>query len=346
MLTGRRTEVLEPLAAELGARALAVDLADRRVDRLIDEVGDVDVLVANAALPASGRSWTSREQIDRALEVNLRAPMVLARVLASGWRRAGGATSCSISSLSGKSGAGPRVYSATKFGLRGFGQGLREDLHARGRGERRLPRLHPRRGDVPRPGAKLPGRRHERRPSGRGRVVDAIERDRGEVDVAPLRCGSARGSRRSRRRCRRGSSAWAGRRSLRARRRSGRQALAPVRAASPVSWLAAGGARPVSAATASSTSLASRGPSRALGRRLDAHDDLVAVELLEHDRAAAAHRRLDGLVEQLLDLERRHAGGQTGAQVDAVGLAQRHDGDVEHDELGTMTWSSPSAKVV
>src|SRR3569833_2785024 len=56
MLTGWRTEVLKPLAGELSAQVLAIDLADADdVQRLIDASGDVDVLLANAALPASGR---------------------------------------------------------------------------------------------------------------------------------------------------------------------------------------------------------------------------------------------------------------------------------------------------
>jgi len=56
ILTGRRVEVLGPLAAELGgARTLAVDLSDAAaVNRLVADVGDVDILVANAALPGSG----------------------------------------------------------------------------------------------------------------------------------------------------------------------------------------------------------------------------------------------------------------------------------------------------
>src|ERR1700691_490636 len=81
ILTGRRLDVLEPLTAELDrSRALAIDLSlPVEVDRLLVEAGDVDILVANAALPASGtlESFTM-EEIDRALNVNLRAPSPLA----------------------------------------------------------------------------------------------------------------------------------------------------------------------------------------------------------------------------------------------------------------------------
>src|SRR4051794_22394871 len=120
VLTGRRAEVLEPLAAEVGGRALAVDLVDRdAVAALARESAGVDALVANAALPASGDVLEyGVEQIDRALEVNLRAPIVLARLLGEGMAARGSGHLVFISSLSGKV-ATPRsaLYSATKFGL-------------------------------------------------------------------------------------------------------------------------------------------------------------------------------------------------------------------------------------
>ena len=56
VLSGRRLDVLEPLAKELGATAIAADLEDlAEVDRLMEEAGPIDVLVANAALSSSGR---------------------------------------------------------------------------------------------------------------------------------------------------------------------------------------------------------------------------------------------------------------------------------------------------
>src|SRR6476469_3036922 len=55
VLTGRRIEVLEPLAAELGATEIAADLANAEdVERLVEAAGRIDVLVLNAALPGSG----------------------------------------------------------------------------------------------------------------------------------------------------------------------------------------------------------------------------------------------------------------------------------------------------
>jgi NADP-dependent 3-hydroxy acid dehydrogenase YdfG len=137
VLTGRRLDALRPLADALGARVVLADLADRTgVGRCMDETGPVDVLVANAALPSSG-PLTEFEvpQIDRALDVNLRAPIIMARLAVPGMLERGRGHVVFISSISGKVAApGTSLYSATKFGLRGFALGLREDLHGTGVG--------------------------------------------------------------------------------------------------------------------------------------------------------------------------------------------------------------------
>src|SRR5262245_14481793 len=137
IVSGRRADALAPLADAIGARTVVADLADRAdVDRCMREAGPLDVLVANAALPASGplREFTP-EQIDRALDVNLRAPIMMARIAAVGMLERGRGQIVFISSISGKvAGPGTSMYSATKFGLRGFSLGLREDLHGTGVG--------------------------------------------------------------------------------------------------------------------------------------------------------------------------------------------------------------------
>lgn len=198
ILTGRRTDVLEPLAQELGARALAVDLADRdAVARLAAEAGDVEILVANAALPASGTlDDYSAEQIDRALEVNLRAPVVLAKLLSEGMVRRGHGHLVFISSVSGKVAAGgSALYSATKFGMRGFALGLREDLRASGVGVSTiLPGFIRDAGMFADAGVELPRGVGTRSPQDvAAAVVRAIERNASEIDVAPLslRVGTA-----------------------------------------------------------------------------------------------------------------------------------------------------------
>ncbi len=190
VLTGRRAEVLEPLAAELGGRAVAVDLADRdAVAELGAASADVDVLVANAGLPASGALTTfAGEELDRALDVNLRAPMVLARALVPAMVARGRGHVVLMSSLSGKTGqGGTAVYSATKFGLRGFGQGLRDDLHGTGVGVSVVfPGFISDAGMFADTGVALPRGVGTSTPEA---VAEAVRRgiveDRGELDVAP-----------------------------------------------------------------------------------------------------------------------------------------------------------------
>jgi short-subunit dehydrogenase len=159
--------------------------------------GAVDVLVANAALPASGQLLGFEPgQIDRALDVNLRAPIQLARALAPAMVERGHGHLVFISSLSGKAGSsGSALYSATKFGLRGFAQGLHEDLIGAGVGVTTVfPGFIRDAGMFHESGAKLPSYLGTRTPD---EVADAvlkgIDGRRLEVDVAPLglRLGTA-----------------------------------------------------------------------------------------------------------------------------------------------------------
>jgi short-subunit dehydrogenase len=198
VLTGRRAEVLDPLAAEVGGRAVACDLAEpAEVERLLGEVGNADVLVSNAALPGSGTlSSFSAEEIDRALAVNLRAPIQLARALSIGMQARGHGHLVFVNSMSGKAASGGgSVYSATKFGLRGFALGLREDLRDSGIGVSTVfPGFVSDAGMFHESGAKLPAWVATRTPEQvAGAVVRAVEHNRSEVDVAPLglRLGAA-----------------------------------------------------------------------------------------------------------------------------------------------------------
>jgi short-subunit dehydrogenase len=198
ILTARRVDLLEALAQETGGRALACDLTDRAaVLKLVEDAGAVDVLVANAGLPASGKIHSfSIEEIDRAVDVNLRAPMILARLIGDGMVSRGGGHIVFVSSLSGKAATvGSSVYSATKFGLRGFAMGLREDLRPRGVGVSTVfPGFIRDAGMFHDAGTKLPAYVRTKTPEDVGAaVVRAIEHDKSEVDIAPipLRLGTA-----------------------------------------------------------------------------------------------------------------------------------------------------------
>ena len=201
VLSGRRTDVLEALAADVGGQVLTADLASRPgIEEMVAAAGRVDIVVANAALPASGPLLDFEvDRIDRCLEVNLRAPIILARVLAPDMvaRRQG--HFCFISSLSGLSATpGTSIYSATKFGLRGFAHGLRQDLHGTGVGASVvLPGFIRGAGMFADSDARLP---FGVRTSTPDQVADAVRRsitkDKAELVVAPreLHAGALIGS--------------------------------------------------------------------------------------------------------------------------------------------------------
>lgn len=198
ILTGRRSETLRALAEEVSGRAIVCDLADRAaVERLLADVGQVDVLVANAAHPATGLlTDLDQERIDSILEVNLRAPIALAHGLAPGMiaRRSGHMVF--ISSLAGKAASSSSsMYSATKFGLRGFALSIREDLRPHGVGVSVvLPGFVHGAGMFPEENVELPWIVGTRSPEQVAQgVLRAVERNRGEIDVAPLflRVGSS-----------------------------------------------------------------------------------------------------------------------------------------------------------
>ncbi|HEX5910438.1 MAG TPA: SDR family NAD(P)-dependent oxidoreductase, partial [Thermoleophilaceae bacterium] len=169
------------------------------VQRLIDASSAVDILIANAALPASGRIEDfSVEQIDRALDVNLRAPIHLARELAGPRVERGSGHLVFISSLSGKTASpGGSLYSATKFGMRGYALGLREDLVGTGVGVTTVfPGFIRDAGMFHEADTELPkgvGTRTPREVA--DGVLKGIDRDKPEVAVAPLalRLGSIAG---------------------------------------------------------------------------------------------------------------------------------------------------------
>src|SRR5262249_32826833 len=152
---------------------------------------------ANAALPASGTlDDYTLEQVDRALEVNLRAPIALAKLLSEPMARRGHGHLVFISSLSGKAAApGSSLYSATKFGLRGFALGLREGMRDAGVGVSTVfPGFIRDAGMFASARVALPRGVRTRSPEDVATaVVRAIERDKAEVDVAPfgLRVGAA-----------------------------------------------------------------------------------------------------------------------------------------------------------
>ena len=195
VLSSRKAEELQTLAGELpgeGHRTVVSDLAeDGAALKLLAEVGDIDILVANAGLPGSGRlDGFSQDEIGRALRVNLESPIRMTRELIPQMQERGQGHLVYVSSLSGKAAtARASLYAATKFGLRGFAFCLRDDLRAAGVGVSVIsPGAISSAGMFADSGAEPPPMLGVSSPEDVGAaVVEAIERNRGEIDVAPRR---------------------------------------------------------------------------------------------------------------------------------------------------------------
>lgn len=192
-VSGRDRGRLEQLAEALpgnGHMVAVVDLGKPGgAEELVREVGDVDCLVANAALPATGRvTDLSGDEVAKMLRVNLEAPIHLTQAFLPGMIERGEGKVVLMGSLSGKAGS-PRssVYNATKFGLRGFAFGLRTDLVGTGVGVTVVaPGFVREVGMFAETGLRAPRVLGTTTPE---RVVDAvleaIQRDRAEIVVAP-----------------------------------------------------------------------------------------------------------------------------------------------------------------
>lgn len=200
LVNGRNKDSLERLCAEqLGERAepVVADLAEpAQVARLAERAADVDILVAGAGLPASGPiDWFAPVEIDRAIQVNLHAPIQLARAMVPAMKQRDEGHLVFVSSLLGRvTRPSAALYSATKFGLRGFGLGLRDDLYQTGVGVSNvLPGLIGDAGMYADTGIGLaPGTPTSSSQEVADAVVRAIERNEAEIVVAPakLRLGS------------------------------------------------------------------------------------------------------------------------------------------------------------
>ena len=191
ILTGRDKAALDRLAAEVDAETVVADLADPEdIGRLAEAAGELDVLVCNAALPGGGRVETfSNEEIDRVLDVNLRAPIVLSRQFTLQMAKRGQGHVVFVSSLAAAFPTpGLSLYNTTKSALRTYSLSLRGELAPRGVGVSVVyPGLIGEAGMWADTGLAPPMGLRTMSPRQVGAaVVRAIERNRAEVSVAPL----------------------------------------------------------------------------------------------------------------------------------------------------------------
>ncbi len=192
-LSARDGEALAGLAAELPGSGHTTAVSDLgqpdAAAQLAAAVGPVDCLIANAALPATGRlTDLSGEQVARMLRINLESPILLTRALLPGMVERDRGRIVLIGSLAGKAGS-PRssIYNATKFGLRGFAFGMGADLAGSGVGITVVaPGFVREAGMFADSGASAPAGMGTTTPDQvADAVVKAIEGDRLEITVAP-----------------------------------------------------------------------------------------------------------------------------------------------------------------
>jgi short-subunit dehydrogenase len=137
LLAGRHPARLSAHARALGPEPrvtwAAADLADpAQVERLAGEAAawGCNVVVHNAGTPAFGAlARHDAASMQRVLQTNLLAPMLLTRLLLPHLARQARAQVMCVGSALGRIGLpGYSLYSASKFGLRGFAEALRREL--------------------------------------------------------------------------------------------------------------------------------------------------------------------------------------------------------------------------
>jgi 3-oxoacyl-[acyl-carrier protein] reductase len=142
-VSGRQTDKLEKLAADLGSRVhvLPCDLAERAavaglVDAGIAKLGRLDILVNNAGLTRDNLFMVMKdEQWDEVIAVNLTATFMLMRAGARAMMRAktGYGRIINIASVSGVMGnPGQANYAASKAGIVGMSKSLAREVASRG----------------------------------------------------------------------------------------------------------------------------------------------------------------------------------------------------------------------
>lgn len=140
VLTARTRDQLDKVQKEISARGgkaltVATDLTkDDEINALVENIqqtwGGVDFLINNAGWGKRAPVVKAKvEDWDQTFRLNLRAPMLLAKLLLPNMIEKHEGAVINIGSVSGKTGeADGAAYSASKFGLIGFTQSLFEEV--------------------------------------------------------------------------------------------------------------------------------------------------------------------------------------------------------------------------
>ncbi|MFL5909739.1 MAG: 3-oxoacyl-[acyl-carrier-protein] reductase [Gaiellaceae bacterium] len=136
VVIGYRTgkDEAEALAAEIGGRAVQADVSDAdEARRLVEEAGDVDVLVNNAGLTRDGLlARMSDDDWRTVIETNLSSVFYTCRAVARPMMKKRAGSIVNVSSIVGVHGNwGQTNYAASKAGIIGFTKSLARELGSR-----------------------------------------------------------------------------------------------------------------------------------------------------------------------------------------------------------------------
>ena len=135
VVAARSRDQIEGVAAEVGGRAVEVDVADRTsVDAMIAEVGDVDLLVANAGIGGrDGHTWElDPDEWWSVLEVNVLGVHLCCRAVIPGMLERGrGRIVITGSGASYLPGASSTPYPTSKAAVCRYAETLANELRGR-----------------------------------------------------------------------------------------------------------------------------------------------------------------------------------------------------------------------
>jgi len=137
VVVGYRSGVAEAnaLAAEVGARAVQADVSSpEEAARLVEDAGDLDVLVNNAGLTRDGLlARMSDDDWREVIETNLSSVFYTCRAVARPMMKKRTGAIVNVSSIVGLRGNfGQTNYAASKAGIIGFTKSLARELGSRG----------------------------------------------------------------------------------------------------------------------------------------------------------------------------------------------------------------------
>ena len=139
VVTGRRAEPIQAIAADVGGVAVSGDTSDpthagEAVAAAVGTFGGLDVVVANAGLGFGGAVGdVDDEHWQRTIDVNLTGPMVLTRAALPAMLERGRGSVVLVSSINGLVGTtDSAAYGTSKAGLLGLARSIAVDYGPRG----------------------------------------------------------------------------------------------------------------------------------------------------------------------------------------------------------------------